>query len=163
MPAASPGTPRPGKTRSLAASPTAPMSMATSISTLHYFMTLAMQHGGMWAGTGLNYNNTKASQRSDVNYLASSAGPMAQTPGDASGRRNERGRPGDRAPVWCTYCPCWREISSGNMPLALEKYSVAAIKIGSTLATYFFAAKSHGAWRQSVLLRVPPPAARAPP
>jgi multimeric flavodoxin WrbA len=53
-------------------------------STLHYFMTLAMQHGGVWAGTGLNYNNTKASQRNDVNYLASSAGPMAQTAGDAS-------------------------------------------------------------------------------
>ena len=52
-------------------------------STLHYFMTLAMQHGGLWVGTGLNYNNTKASQRSDINYLASSAGPMAQTPGDA--------------------------------------------------------------------------------
>ena len=53
-------------------------------STLHYFMTLAMQHGGIWVGTGLNYHNTKASQRGEVNYLASSAGPMAQTPGDAS-------------------------------------------------------------------------------
>ena len=53
-------------------------------STLHYFLTLAMQHGGIWVGTGQNYNNTKASQRSDVNYLASSAGPMAQTPGDVS-------------------------------------------------------------------------------
>ncbi|QDL54498.1 flavodoxin family protein [Rhodoferax aquaticus] len=52
-------------------------------STLHYFMTLAMQHGGLWAGTGISYNNTKASQRSDVNYLASSAGPMAQVAGDA--------------------------------------------------------------------------------
>ena len=51
-------------------------------STLHYFMTLAMQHGGVWAGTGLNYNNTKASNRDDVNYLASSGGPIAQTPGD---------------------------------------------------------------------------------
>lgn len=53
-------------------------------STLHYFMTLAMQHGGIWVGTGIIYNNTKASQRTDVNYLASSAGPMAQTAGDAS-------------------------------------------------------------------------------
>jgi multimeric flavodoxin WrbA len=52
-------------------------------STLHYFMTLAMQHGGIWAGTGISYNNTKASQRSDINYLASSGGPMAQTAGDA--------------------------------------------------------------------------------
>ena len=38
--------------------------------------TLAMQHSGIWVGTGLHYNNTKASQRSDVNYLASSAGPI---------------------------------------------------------------------------------------
>ena len=45
----------------------------------------------MWAGTGLNYNNTKASQRSDVNYLASSAGPMAQTPGDAGGEEMNAG------------------------------------------------------------------------
>jgi NAD(P)H dehydrogenase (quinone) len=52
-------------------------------STLHYFMTLAMQHGGVWAGTGITYNNTKASKRDDVNYLASSGGPIAQTPGDA--------------------------------------------------------------------------------
>ncbi len=61
-------------------------------STLHYFMTLAMQHGGIWVGTGINYNNTKASQRADINYLASSAGPMAQTAGDASA---EEMNPGD--------------------------------------------------------------------
>ncbi|MBK9440306.1 MAG: flavodoxin family protein [Comamonadaceae bacterium] len=54
-------------------------------STLHYFMTLAMQHGGIWVGTGLLYNTTKASDRSDVNFLASSGGPMAQTPGDVGG------------------------------------------------------------------------------
>jgi len=60
-------------------------------STLHYFMTLAMQHGGIWVGTGLHYNNTKASQRNDVNYLASSAGPMAQTPGDAGGAEMNAG------------------------------------------------------------------------
>lgn len=60
-------------------------------STLHYFMTLAMQHGGIWVGTGLNYNNTKASQRSDVNYLASSAGPMGQTAGDASAQEMNAG------------------------------------------------------------------------
>jgi len=54
------------------------------LSTLHYFMTLAMQHGGLWAGTGMAYNNHKGSQRTDLNYLASNAGPIAQTPGDAS-------------------------------------------------------------------------------
>jgi len=53
-------------------------------STLHYFMTLAMQHGGLWAGTGIAFNNTKGAKRTDVNYMASNAGPVAQTPGDAS-------------------------------------------------------------------------------
>ena len=52
-------------------------------STLNYLMTLAMQHGGVWAGTGQMYNNTRASQRSDINYLASNGGPMAQVAGDA--------------------------------------------------------------------------------
>jgi len=52
-------------------------------STLSYLMTLAMQHGGIWAGTGQIYNNTKASQRSDINYLASNGGPIAQVAGDA--------------------------------------------------------------------------------
>lgn len=60
-------------------------------STLHYFMTLAMQHSGIWVGTGLQYNNTKASQRDDINYLASFAGPMAQTPGDAGGAEMNAG------------------------------------------------------------------------
>ena len=54
------------------------------LSTLHYLFTLAMQHGAIWCGTGLNYNNSKASKREDINYLASSAGVMAQTPSDAA-------------------------------------------------------------------------------
>ena len=61
-------------------------------STLHYFMTLAMQHGGLWAGTGILYNNTRASQRADLNYLGSSVGPMAQVAGDAGA---EEMNPGD--------------------------------------------------------------------
>jgi multimeric flavodoxin WrbA len=53
-------------------------------STLHYFMTLAMQHGGVWVGTGMMPSNAKAAQRNDVNYVGSSAGAMATTPSDAS-------------------------------------------------------------------------------
>lgn len=53
-------------------------------STIQYFITLAMQHGGIWVGTGQKFNTTKSSQRSDINYLASSIGPIAQTPGDVS-------------------------------------------------------------------------------
>ena len=54
------------------------------LSTLHYLFTLAMQHGGIWVGTGLMPSNTKASQRNDVNYVGSSSGAMAQSPSDCS-------------------------------------------------------------------------------
>jgi NAD(P)H dehydrogenase (quinone) len=54
------------------------------LSTLHYLFTLAMQHSGIWVGTGLMPSNAKAAQRNDVNYVGSSSGAMAQTPSDAS-------------------------------------------------------------------------------
>lgn len=53
-------------------------------STLHYFITLAMQHSGIWVGTGLMPSNSKAAQRNDVNYVGSFAGAMAQSPSDLS-------------------------------------------------------------------------------
>lgn len=53
------------------------------LSTLHYLFTLAMQHSGVWVGTGLMPSNAKAAQRNDVNYLASFSGAMAQSPSDA--------------------------------------------------------------------------------
>ena len=53
-------------------------------STLHYFITLAMQHGGLWVGTGLMPSNAKAATRNDINYLGSFAGLMTATPSDAS-------------------------------------------------------------------------------
>lgn len=52
-------------------------------STIHYFMTLAMQHGGVWVGTGLMPANSKTAKRDDVNYVGSFAGAMMQTPSDA--------------------------------------------------------------------------------
>lgn len=52
-------------------------------STLHYLITLAMQHGMFWVGTGLMPSNSKAATRNDINYVASFAGAMAQTPSDA--------------------------------------------------------------------------------
>ena len=54
------------------------------LSTLHYLFTLAMQHGGLWVGTGLMPSNAKAAQRQDINYLGSFSGAMAQSPSDAS-------------------------------------------------------------------------------
>lgn len=54
------------------------------LSTLHYFFTLAMQHGGIWVGTGQLPSNSKAAQRNDINWLGSFAGAMSQSPSDAS-------------------------------------------------------------------------------
>ncbi|MEZ5609297.1 MAG: NAD(P)H-dependent oxidoreductase [Rhodocyclaceae bacterium] len=53
-------------------------------STLHYLFTLAMQHSGLWVGTGMMPSNTKAAQRNDVNYVGSFSGAMAQSPSDSS-------------------------------------------------------------------------------
>jgi NAD(P)H dehydrogenase (quinone) len=53
-------------------------------STLHYMMTLAMQHSGLWVGTGMMPNNNKAATRNDINYVGSSGGLMTSTPSDAS-------------------------------------------------------------------------------
>jgi len=54
------------------------------LSTLHYLFTLAMQHGGMWVGTGIMPSNSKAAQRNDVNFVGSFSGAMAQSPSDSS-------------------------------------------------------------------------------
>lgn len=53
------------------------------LSTLHYLFTLAMQHSGIWVGTGMMPSNAKAAQRNDVNYVGSFSGAMAQSPSDA--------------------------------------------------------------------------------
>ena len=53
------------------------------LSTLHYMFTLAMQHSGIWVGTGQMPSNSKAAQRTDVNYLGSFSGAMMQSPSDA--------------------------------------------------------------------------------
>ena len=54
------------------------------LSTLHYLFTLAMQHSGVWVGTGMMPSNSKAAQRNDVNYVGSFSGAMAQSPSDSS-------------------------------------------------------------------------------
>ena len=53
-------------------------------STLHYFFTLAMQQGMLWAGTAMMPSSAKSATRNDVNSLGSAAGAMAATPSDAS-------------------------------------------------------------------------------
>jgi len=63
------------------------------LSTLQYFVALAMQHGMVWVGTGMMPSNKKEAQRNDVNFLASFVGAMAQSPSDAS--PDEGPLPGD--------------------------------------------------------------------
>jgi len=53
-------------------------------STIQYFVTLAMQHGMVWAGTGLMPSNTKAATRNDLNFVGGFTGLLAQSPADAS-------------------------------------------------------------------------------
>ncbi len=52
-------------------------------STLHYFMTLAMQHSMLWVGSGLMPANSKAATRDDINYVGSFSGLMTTSPSDA--------------------------------------------------------------------------------
>jgi NAD(P)H dehydrogenase (quinone) len=51
-------------------------------STLMYFVTLAMQHGMIWIGTGMMPANNSKSQRNDLNRMGSFIGPMAQSDAD---------------------------------------------------------------------------------
>lgn len=53
-------------------------------STLNYFITLAMQHGGVWVGTGMMPANNKASTRDDLNWAGVWSGATAVSPSDAS-------------------------------------------------------------------------------
>lgn len=61
--------------------------------TLQYLITFALQHSMVWVGTGLMPSNSKAANRNDVNYVASFAGAMAQSPSDSS--PDEGPLPGD--------------------------------------------------------------------
>ncbi|MDI1308109.1 MAG: flavodoxin family protein [Methylotenera sp.] len=53
-------------------------------STIQYLFTLAMQHSGVWVGTGLMPANTKASKHGDVNFLGGFAGALMTSPSDSS-------------------------------------------------------------------------------
>ena len=52
--------------------------------TITYFVTLAMQHGMIWVGTGIMPANAKASTRDDVNYVAGFTGALAVSPSDST-------------------------------------------------------------------------------
>ena len=62
-------------------------------STIQYFITLAMQHGMIWAGMGMMPANTKAATRNDLNFIGGFAGLLSQSPADAT--PDEAPPPGD--------------------------------------------------------------------
>jgi NAD(P)H dehydrogenase (quinone) len=49
-------------------------------STIQYFMTLAMQHSGVWVGIGLMPANGKDNKHGDVNYVGGFAGALMTSP-----------------------------------------------------------------------------------
>lgn len=51
-------------------------------STIQYFVTLAMQHGMIWVGTGLMPASSSKAERNDVNHLGGFTGALAQSPSD---------------------------------------------------------------------------------
>lgn len=53
-------------------------------STIAYFFTLAMQHGGLWVGNGMMPSNTKAAQRDDINWIGTYSGAAAASPSDSA-------------------------------------------------------------------------------
>jgi multimeric flavodoxin WrbA len=53
-------------------------------STIQYFVTLAMQHSGIWVGTGLMPANTKAAKHGDVNFVGGFGGALMTSPSDSS-------------------------------------------------------------------------------
>lgn len=62
-------------------------------STIGYFITLAMQHGMVWVGTGMAPASKKENTRNDPNWLGGFSGALAQSPADAS--TDEGPLPGD--------------------------------------------------------------------
>ncbi|HNV87863.1 MAG TPA: flavodoxin family protein [Methylotenera sp.] len=59
--------------------------------TIQYLFTLAMQHSGVWVGTGLMPANTKAAKHGDVNYVGGFAGALMTSPSDASADEVNKG------------------------------------------------------------------------
>ena len=60
-------------------------------STIQYFITLSMQHSGIWVGTGLMPANTKASKHGDINYVGGFGGALMTSPSDSSADEVNKG------------------------------------------------------------------------
>lgn len=53
-------------------------------STIEYLITLSMQHGMLWLGTGMKAANSLAANRNDLNWLGGYSGLLGQSPSDSS-------------------------------------------------------------------------------
>lgn len=53
-------------------------------STIEYLMTLSMQHGMLWVGTGMKAANSSEANRNDLNWLGGFSGLLGQSPADST-------------------------------------------------------------------------------
>ena len=60
-------------------------------STIQYFITLSMQHSGIWVGTGLMPANTKAAKHGDINFVGGFSGALMTSPSDSSADEVNKG------------------------------------------------------------------------
>ena len=60
-------------------------------STIQYFITLSMQHSGIWVGTGLMPANTKAAKHGDINFVGGFSGALMTSPSDSSAEEVNKG------------------------------------------------------------------------
>ena len=60
-------------------------------STIQYLVTLAMQHSGIWVGTGLMPANTKAAKHGDINFVGGFSGALMTSPSDSSADEVNKG------------------------------------------------------------------------
>lgn len=60
-------------------------------STIQYFITLSMQHSGIWIGTGLMPANSKAAKHGDINFVGGFSGALMTSPSDSSADEVNKG------------------------------------------------------------------------
>lgn len=60
-------------------------------STIQYFITLSMQHSGVWVGTALMPANTKVAKHGDINYVGGFSGALMTSPSDTSADEVNKG------------------------------------------------------------------------
>jgi NAD(P)H dehydrogenase (quinone) len=110
-------------------------------STIQYFVTLAMQHGMVWVGTGMMPANSKAATRNDINYVGGFTGLLAQSPADAT--PDERRCPATSRRPSCSASASRRPPCAGR-PAAAERPTLGSAAARGARTTRAARAKATG-------------------